>query len=113
MSRTSNDVRQIYLRLRQQGKGILEISKIIGVSRQSLWTWSKMTDQELMIIKNQRPQKPSIDLKEFEEYYRDNPYKFDWEVGLVFGIADSTVQKWRNRINDPAASNGVLAVFQV
>jgi Transposase len=98
MYRTSNDLRQVFLRLKKQGKGLIEISDTIGVSRQSLWTWSKMTDEELMKIGNKSTRQPSIDLENLQKYYLENPYKFDWEVGLVFGVAKSTIQKWREKL---------------
>lgn len=98
MNRASNDLRRIFLRQRKLGKSIIEISQLIGISRQSLWYWTKMTEEELLKVVKINTRTPSIDEDKFKQYYIDNPLSFDWEASLVFNVSKTTIQRWRDKL---------------
>jgi hypothetical protein len=96
MSRKSNDLRKVFLTHKKTGMSDTKIATLLCVSRQTTFMWGKMSDEELLRPAPKPSKRPSIDLEALKHYYIDNPFSFDWETGIAFGVAKQTIQKWRS-----------------
>lgn len=102
MNRTSNDLRKLFLRLKNQGKGIIEIANIVGVSRQTVNNWNKVIaeygEERFLKEPSKSTRKPSIDLKLLKKYIEENPSAFNKEIAIVFNSSKNVIQKFRQRL---------------
>jgi transposase len=98
MNRTSLDLRQVFLRLNEAKKPVVEIAAIIGVSRQTIYNWRKIEKEKLLTEPSKTTVKPSFDISELKDYIIANPFAFNKEIAVVFGKSKNTIQKWRSRM---------------
>jgi hypothetical protein len=96
MSRKSNDLRKVYLTQKKVGMSDTKIAILLCISRQTTFVWGKMSEERLLQPVPKPIKRPSIDLEALKQYYINNPFSFDWETALVFGVAKQTIQKWRS-----------------
>lgn len=98
MNRTSNDIRQVFLRLHKSGKSVIEISQILGVSRQTIYDWIKQSESKLLKVPNPNTQKPTPKLSELDAYIKKHPFAFNKEIAQALQMSRSAVQRWRKKL---------------
>jgi transposase len=103
MNKTSLDLRRVLIRMSDNSKSAKEISEATGIKLRTTQNYLhilKKTNGKDLVLTNPNPNTriPSIDLEKLKQFYQDNPFAFDKEVGKVFGVSKSTVGKWRNKL---------------
>jgi hypothetical protein len=103
MNKTSLDLRKVLIRMYNNSKSANEISIATGIKIRTVYDYLnilKQEDGEGIVLRNPKPniQPPSVDLEKLKQYYKSNPFAFDRETGKVFGVAKSTIGKWRNKL---------------
>ena len=98
MNRKSRDLRRIYLRLKKQGKSVIEIAGILNVSRQTIYNWQKLTEESIFKEPPKSTRSPSLNLNTLKEYIDNNPFLLNREIAEVFNCSKNTIQKWRQRL---------------
>ena len=98
MNKSSKDLRQVFLRMNKAGSSAVEIAKVIGKTRQTIYNWRNTEEGKLLTDQKLNTRKPSIDLVLFKKYVEDNPFAFNRELAFKFNSCIKTVHKWKNRL---------------
>ncbi len=103
MRRINSELRKVFIRMNKTGRSAKEISETIGVKIRTIFNWkqivSKQNGERLLLTeppKNTR--KPLLDLIKLKQHIIDNPFAFNKEIAVVFGVKKSTIHKWRHRL---------------
>jgi Transposase len=98
MNKSSKDLRNVFLRMNKSGSSAVDIAKVIGKTRQTVYNWRKLEEDKLLQDGVTNTQKPSIDLAVFKDYVEKNPFAFNHELATEFNRAIKTVHKWKTRL---------------
>ena len=98
MNRTDNQTRKVFQRMNKAGSSAAAIAIAIGKTKQTVHNLRKLSDEELFAEPNQSNGKPTFDVIKLKQYITDNPFEFNKEVAIVFGVKKSTIQRWRHRL---------------
>jgi transposase len=82
----------------KMGSSTTEIAKAIGKSRQTVYNLKKQDDDKLLLVPSKNTRKPTFDVEVLKQYFTDNKFAFNKEIGKVFGKSKSTIHRWRNKL---------------
>jgi transposase len=98
MNRTDNQTRKIFQRMHKAGLSAVEIAKLIGKSRQTVYNLKKLDEDKLLLEPDKNTRKPTFDLDALNTHFMDNKFDFNYEVAAVFKKGKSTIHRWRHKL---------------
>ena len=102
MSRTSNDLRKVFLNLYKKGSKPIEIASILNVTRQTVTNWIRRiklnSEENFFNIYKPKGRPLTINIDELKKEFEINRTAYNREIADKFNSNDSTIAYWRHKL---------------
>jgi transposase len=102
MSRTSNDLRKVFLNLYKKGSKPIEIANILNVTRQTVTNWIRRiklnSEENFFDIYKPKGRPLTINIDELKKEFETNRTAYNREIADKFNSNDSTIAYWRHKL---------------
>jgi uncharacterized protein YjcR len=101
MSRTSNEVRKIFINLYNQGIKSEKIGETLGITGRTVRNWITLVKDQgqnrLMKIFKPKTMTTFLDLDKLKQEFETNKTAFNREIAVKFNCSTKTIEQWRKR----------------
>ena len=98
MNKSSKDLRQVFLRMNKAGSSAVSIAKVIGKTRQTVYNWRNTEEQKLLSNPNKSTYVEPDFIPKLKQYFENNPFDFNKEIGTKFDLGKSSIHRWRHKL---------------
>jgi transposase len=102
MSRTSNDLRKVFLNLYNKEIKPVEIANILNVTRQTITNWIRKiksnNEEKLFDIYKPKGHPLTLNIDKLKQEFETNKTAYNREIAEKFNSNNSTIAYWRHKL---------------